>query len=163
MNFWYLCLNDIQWLIFHHKPHHKLPTADKWVKRGAIPPPFTFPQRTTAIGKIIYDRVLSVSQTQIQAAIELLQIWLINFYLHIWTQAGLSSPHSDRTRIWGQGKECFKGILTLWKDECVFKMGHLCRRNVCEIIFGNTLFWWCILNVLLTIGYLYVYKQLYVN
>jgi len=26
---------------------------------------------------------LSVSQTQIQAAIELLQIWLINFYLHI--------------------------------------------------------------------------------
>jgi len=24
----------------------------------------------------------------------------------------------------------FKGILYLWKDECVFKMGHLCRRNV---------------------------------
>jgi len=23
-----------------------------------------------------------------------------------------------------------KGILQLWKDECVFKMGHLCRRNV---------------------------------
>jgi len=24
----------------------------------------------------------------------------------------------------------FKGILHLWKDECVLKMGHLCRRNV---------------------------------
>jgi len=24
----------------------------------------------------------------------------------------------------------FKGILHLWEDECVFKMGHLCRRNV---------------------------------
>jgi len=23
-----------------------------------------------------------------------------------------------------------KGILHLWKDEFVFKMGHLCRRNV---------------------------------
>jgi len=23
-----------------------------------------------------------------------------------------------------------KGILHLWKDECLFKMGHLCRRNV---------------------------------
>jgi len=23
-----------------------------------------------------------------------------------------------------------KGILHLWKDNCVFKMGHLCRRNV---------------------------------
>jgi len=23
-----------------------------------------------------------------------------------------------------------KGILHLWKDECVYKMGHLCRINV---------------------------------
>jgi len=23
-----------------------------------------------------------------------------------------------------------KGILHLWKDECVFKIDHLCRRNV---------------------------------
>jgi len=27
-----------------------------------------------------------------------------------------------------------KGILQLWKDEYVFKMGHLCRRK-CSIIF----------------------------
>jgi len=26
--------------------------------------------------------------------------------------------------------DCIKGSLHLWKDECVFKMGHLCRRNV---------------------------------
>jgi len=24
----------------------------------------------------------------------------------------------------------FKGMLHLWKDECIIKMGHLCRRNV---------------------------------
>jgi len=27
-------------------------------------------------------------------------------------------------------EEDVKGILHFWKDECVFKMGHLCRRNV---------------------------------
>lgn len=35
----------------------------------------------------------------------------------------------SRTNI--KFKVCFiEGILQLWKDECVFKMGHLCSRNV---------------------------------
>lgn len=28
-----------------------------------------------------------------------------------------------------------EGILQLWKDECVFKMGHLCSRNVIYFYF----------------------------
>jgi len=34
-----------------------------------------------------------------------------------------------------------KGISHLWKDECVFKMGHLCRRNVKLLWIWSFLVW----------------------
>jgi len=43
-------------------------------------------------------------------------LWLQYFFLKIFN----SSKYIQEV----------KGILHLWKDECVFKMGHLCRRNV---------------------------------
>jgi len=40
---------------------------------------------------------------------------------------GENKVGSAMTNSW---RPSLKRILHLWKDECVFKMGHLCRKNV---------------------------------